>query len=66
MLTRSAAHGPVFEEDHPRANNLRIDEFGACLRIAGMVWHPARAAKDWGKDHEPEAIDEPQLHHPFY
>jgi hypothetical protein len=46
MLTRSAVHGPVFEDDDTRIKNLCIDEFEARLRIAGIDWLPARAAKD--------------------
>jgi hypothetical protein len=38
-------HGPVFEEDDPRIKNLRIDDYEARLRIAGIEERKERRDK---------------------
>ncbi len=65
-LTDCAAYRPVFKDDEPRVKYLRIDEFEVRPRIAGIDRLPASAAKDQRKDHEPESVDEAELHHALY
>ncbi len=60
LLTAQRA---VLQDDESRVKNLRIDEFEASPRIAGIDWLPANNAEDHRKDYEPESIDESELHH---
>src|SRR5262245_46809288 len=62
-LNGRAGGGPVFEEDEPRVKDLRVKEFEARAWVAGVGRLPAGGAEDQGKDHEPEPVDESELHH---
>jgi len=61
-----ASQLPVFGEHDPRVKNLGIDKFEAHLWIAGINRLPACIAKNQGKNHESEPVDESYLHHAFH
>src|SRR5262245_7491538 len=52
----------IFEKDDSRVENLVIDEFESGPRITGKYRIAATTSEDYGKDHQPEPINQPQLH----